>query len=136
MIKKVLRTFVIESTSLYLATQIASGLFFEKGFQSLLLTGAALTLTAFLVKPIINVLLLPINLVTFNFFKWSSHAITLFLVDLALSEFTIKSFNFLGYKSDFFDLPPLFLEGGVFSYLAFSMLISVIANIMYWLVDR
>jgi uncharacterized membrane protein YvlD (DUF360 family) len=136
MVKKVLRHFVVESTALYLCSQIASGLVFEKGIQSLIITGVALTLAGFVIKPILTVLLLPINLVTFNFFRWANHAITLFLVDLALKEFNITHFQFLGLQSDFIDIPAVLLPPGIASYLAFSFVISIIAGLIYWLVEK
>lgn len=136
MIKKLLRAFVIETTALYLASQIAQGLSFEKGVQSLLLTGFALGIASFVIRPIINILLLPINLVTFNLFKWLSHAVTLFLVDLLLSEFSIGGFRFLGLVSDYLDIPAITLDPGVLSYLAFSVIIATIANVIYWVVDK
>lgn len=136
MIKKVIRIFAVESTSLYIISNITSGLYFENGAQSLLYTGGALTVTVFLVKPIINLLILPINLVTFNFFRFASHAITLFLVDLALSEFAVRSFNFNGFSSNLIDLPPVFFEAGVFSYLAFSFVLSFLTSAIYWIVDK
>lgn len=136
MFRRVLRAFVIETTALYLVSQIAQGLFFEKGVASLILTGVALALASFLVRPVINIMLLPINLVTFNFFRWASHAVTLFLVDLVLSEFAIKSFTFAGLQSDWLTLPPLFFESGVVAYLAFSFLIAAIANSIYWVMEK
>lgn len=136
MVKKILRTFVIEATALYLATQMAGGIIFAKGVQSLIITAIALTIASFVVKPIITVLILPINLVTFNFFRWASHGITLFLVDLALDEFQITNFSFHGFHSEYFDLPAFSLEQGVAAYLAFSFLIAIIASSIYWLIDK
>jgi uncharacterized membrane protein YvlD (DUF360 family) len=136
MVKKILRNFVIEATALYLASQAAQGLFFEKGFQSLVITGFVLAAASFLIRPVLNILLLPINMVTFNFFRWANHTITLFLVDLALKQFSIMQFNYPGFKSEYFDLPPLFFEQGVAAYLAFSILISIIAGTIYWLIDK
>lgn len=136
MIKRILRAFVIEGTALYLASQIASGLFFEKGITSLLLTGLALAAASFVVRPVINILLLPINLVTFNFFRWASHAVTLFLVDLVLSEFSIRNFSFNGLQTEWITLPPIFFEQGVVAYLAFSFLIAGLANGIYWVMEK
>jgi uncharacterized membrane protein YvlD (DUF360 family) len=136
MVKKILRTFVTEGTALYLTTQIADGLHFAKGTQSLVITALALTFAAFIVKPVINILILPINLVTFNFFKWASHGIVLFLVDLALVEFSITSFSFSGLQTDWFSLPAIFLEQGVVAYLAFSFLIAFISGVIHWIFAR
>jgi len=135
MVKKILRVFVIETTALYLTSVWIQGLVFQKGPQSIVLTGFALAVAALLVKPIINILILPINLVTFNVFKSTSHAITFFLVDLALAEFSITSFRYPGLTSELLDIPPLFFEQGVAAYLAFSIVVSVIAYIIYWLME-
>ena len=136
MIKRFISVFVIESVALYLVSQIASGLMFTRGIQSLIVTGVALALASFFVKPIINILLLPINLVTFGVFKWVSHAVTLYIVDLLLAEFAVNSFKFAGLSSKYIDMPPINLPSGIPSYLAFSLTIAAITSIIYWLLDR
>lgn len=136
MVKKFMRGIVIEAWALFLVNQLASGLFFEQGLKSLLLTATALAVAGLLIKPIINILLLPINLVTFNFFRWASHAVMLFLVDLVLTEFRIVNFNFAGYSSDLFSLPLLYIESGILSYLAFSVLIGLVAGVFYWIMEK
>ena len=132
--KRILRSFVIEIGALYLVSQIASGMEFADGFISLAITGVALCLATFLVKPIINILLLPLNLVTFGLFKWISRAVTLFLVDLILADFTITSFGFGGLSSKWIDVPALTLNSAPLAYIAFSLLLSIIGAIIYWLV--
>jgi len=115
---------------------LAIGMNFERGFETLFITGGALAIATILAKPIINILLLPINLVTFNFFRWASHAVMLFLVDLVLTEFRIVNFNFAGYSSDLFSLPLLYIESGILSYLAFSVLIGLVAGVFYWIMEK
>ncbi len=136
MLKKIIRTFATEATALYLTTQIAQGLHFEKGTQSLLLTAGALAVGHLIVKPVINILILPINLMTLNLFKWASGAIMFFLVDLALTEFMVKSFTFNGFNTDWFSLPVIFFEQGVVAYLAFSFLVSMISGIIHWIFEK
>lgn len=136
MVKRIIRTVIIEGTSLYLASQVASGFLFAKGAQSFIMTVLALAVASFVVKPIITLLILPINLLTFNFFRWASHGITLFLVDFALEEFTISNFSFPGFHSDYIDIPPLVLEQGVAAYLGFSVVISIIATVIYWIMEK
>ncbi|KKQ96123.1 MAG: hypothetical protein UV56_C0011G0003 [Candidatus Woesebacteria bacterium GW2011_GWC1_43_10b] len=133
--KRILRVFATETFSIYLVSQIASGLVFDKGIQSVLITGLALTGATFLVRPIVNLLLLPLNIMTFGFLRWLSHAVTLFLVDLVLPEFGVLSFSFSGFRSELFSLPPVILEAGPFSYIAFSFILALITTIIYWLVD-
>lgn len=132
--KRILRSFLIEIGTFYLVSQIASGIVFKNGIEGLVAAGVALTIASFLVKPIINILLLPINLLTFGVFKWISQAITLFIVDLILPQMDIVSFNFMGLTSKWIDIPAVHLSNIVLVYIAFSLLLSIISGIIYWIV--
>jgi putative membrane protein len=132
-VKRLLRTFVIEAAILYLVSLIAQGLVFGRGFISLAVTAAALAAATYLVKPVITVLILPLNLITFGLFRWVSHTIVLFLVDLVLSEFAVTGFSFGGLASDWLSLPAINLPAGVAAYVAFSLLISLASGILHWL---
>ncbi|OGM27251.1 hypothetical protein A3D00_03945 [Candidatus Woesebacteria bacterium RIFCSPHIGHO2_02_FULL_38_9] len=131
--KKIIRIFVIETGTLIIVMQFTKGITIENGASGLITVGGALTLTALLVKPIINLLLLPLNLITFGLFRWVGQAIALFLVDFVLPSFTIKLFEFQGFKSDLFVIPPIFLRG-VLAYVAFSFLLSTITTFFRWLI--
>ncbi len=105
---------------------------FAKGIETLLLTGAVLMLVTLIAKPIINILLLPINLVTFGLFKWVAYAIAFFLVTLVTPGFKITVFNFVGYDSHLFTVPPLYLTGFL-AFLGFAFLISFVSSVIYWI---
>lgn len=132
--KRILRVFVIEGFVLYLISQITTGLNFEGGIQGLIAASVALGIASFFVKPIINVLLLPLNLLTFGLLKFVGNAITLFLVDLVLNQFKVGAFNFNGVTSPLIDIPSLAFPEGVLSYIAFSALISLVTTVIYWFV--
>jgi uncharacterized membrane protein YvlD (DUF360 family) len=87
--KKIVNIFAIEVASLFIATQIASGIVFQNGLEGLFVAGVALAIAAYFVRPVVNILLLPLNLVTLGLFKFIGHAVTLFIVDLALNQFLI-----------------------------------------------
>lgn len=130
--KKILRHFTVDTVSLYLASSIASGMMFEKGFETLILTGIGLTLASLVAKPVVNILMLPINLITFGLFRWVSAAITLYLVTLVVPGFKIVNFSFSGYSSVWMDLPGI-MFAGIAALIAFSFLHSLIASFIYWL---
>lgn len=134
MVKKVVRIFLIETVALFLVSRMANGLVFEKGIQSLVLTGIALGIAAFLIRPIINILILPLNLLTFGVFKFLTNAVTLYLVDLILKEFNVGAFSYPGFKHALIELPAFSIPYP-FSYIVFSLLISIITSVLYWLVS-
>ena len=131
--KSILRHYVIDATSLYLVSQIAGGIVFEKGFETLALAAVALTIATLLIKPIVNILILPLNLITFGLFKWVGSAIALYLVTLTVSGFKINNYLFSGFTTSWFDVPAIAFAGTL-SLIAFSFLLSFLTSFVNWLV--
>lgn len=131
--KRILRHFVIDSVSIFLVSSIATGMIFEKGIETLLLTGFGLTIASLIAKPIINILLLPVNLITFGLFRWVAAVVVLYIVTLVVPGFKIIGFNFGGYTSLWIDLPRLAFAG-LLALVAFSFLHSIISSFIYWLI--
>lgn len=130
--RTILKHFILDTVSLYIVSQIVSGMIFADGLFTLLVTGVVLTLTTMIIKPVINILLLPINLVTFGIFKWLGFAITFYLVTLIVPGFKIAEFLFKGYNTYWVSIPALSLSG-VLAIVAFSFLISIISSVSHWI---
>lgn len=131
--KNILKHYIVDTISLYLISQAVSGMYFENGINSLFLAGLGIMLTSFLVKPIINLLLLPLNLLTFGLFRWISSSITLYIVTLVVPGFSIHEFFFSGFTSPWIDIPSLTFVSPI-SFIAFSFLITTVTSIIYWLI--
>jgi len=131
--KTILRHFVIDTYCLYLVSIIASGMQFGNGFSTLLLAGFAITIVSIFAKPIINILLLPINLITFGLFRWVASSIVLYLTTLIVHSFKIIYFHFPGLSSKWIDIPNLDFSG-ILSYIGFSFLLSLVSSFIYWLI--
>ena len=131
--KKALRHYAVVTYSLWITANIANGIIFEKGFRTLLITGIVFMGASLLAKPVINILLLPINLVTFGLFRWVSSAIVLFLVTLLVPSFKLANFTFVGYSSKWIELPALNFHGFL-AYVAFAFLITTITSLIFWLI--
>lgn len=130
--RTILKHFIINTVALYLISQAVSGIHFAEGSYTLLLAGLVLTLTTMIVKPVINILLLPINLITFGIFKWVGYAVTLYLVTLIVPGFKLLDFVFKGYNSYWFSIPA-FSFSGILAFIAFSFIISTVSSIIYWI---
>jgi len=132
-VKKILRLFIIDTLGLYLVSNSISGIIFENGLISLILAGVGLSVSSIIVKPIINLLLLPLNLLTFNLFKWASSAIALYIVTLVVPGFLVKGLYFMGYTSKWFDIPSISLEG-ILAFVSISFLLSIFSSLIHWLI--
>lgn len=131
--KRILRHFVIDTVSIFLVSSVATGLVFQKGLETLLLTGLGLTIASLIAKPVVNILLLPVNLLTFGLFRWVAAVAVLYIVTLVVPGFSITGFNFGGYVSMWIDLPVVAFTGFL-AYVAFSFLHSLISSFIYWLI--
>ncbi len=130
--RTLLKHFIIDTISLYLISTAVSGITFSEGLYTLLLAGFVLMLATLIVKPVLNVLLLPLNLITFGLFKWVTYAITLYLVTLVVPGFKLAEFVFKGYNSYWFAVPGVSLSG-ILAFIAFSFVISLVSSILYWI---
>src|SRR3989344_3796545 len=131
--KRILRHFVIDTFSLWAVSNIARGMVFQNGLETLIATGLAVTATFLLAKPIINLLLLPLNLVTFGLFRWVSSAVVLYIVTLIIKDFKIIAFIFAGVSTRWIDIPALNFHGFL-AFVGFSFILSLINSFIYWLV--
>src|SRR3989344_2621857 len=107
----ILKLFAINIVTLYLVTKWFSGLTIANGISGLIVAGMGLTVMNFLARPVINILLLPINLITFGLFRWVASTFTLYLVTLVVPGFTIAAFHFSGLSTQWMDLPALNFSG-------------------------
>jgi putative membrane protein len=127
-----IKHFLIDTVTLYLISQAVSGIVFIEGTYTLFLAGFVLMLATLIVRPVINILLLPINLITFGLFKWVTYAITLYLVTLVVPGFHLADFIFKGFNSYWFSIPGISLSG-ILAFIAFSFVISTVSSILYWI---
>jgi putative membrane protein len=131
--KRILRHFIIDTFCLWVVSKTATGMVFEHETATLIVAGIGLTIASLIAKPIINILLLPLNLLTFGIFRWVASSVVLYIVTLIVKDFKIVGFNFLGLSSKWLDIPQIHFEG-ILAFIAFSFLLSIITSFIYWLV--
>lgn len=130
--KRIIRHYVYDTFALYAASQIAKGISFQGGLRTFFMAGLGITVAMLLVKPILNILLLPLNLITFGLFRWVSSAIALYLVTLVVPGFKVNGFYFAGLSTKWLDIPQLNLSGFI-SFIGFSFLISLVISFTFWI---
>jgi putative membrane protein len=132
--RRILKHYLVDTLALYFIYRTFSGIYLHNYPQTLLLAGVGLMISSLLIKPLINVLLIPVNLVTFGLFRWVSSAITLYIVTLVVPGFSIQGFDFAGFSSKWLDIPAFALPQGILAFIAVSFLLSIITSLIYWLI--
>lgn len=130
--KSLFRSFVFNIFSLQLAASLIPGVSYQGGMRTLALAAAALAVFNLLVKPIINLLLLPLNLLTLGMLRWVVNVIILYLLTIAIANFRISGFEFPGFSYQNFSLPPIFVNSFGNTVLT-SFFLSLVWGILAWL---
>lgn len=127
--KRVFRDFLINFFGFLIISNLLPAIDFSGRIEIMIFASLALSLVNFLVKPLLNLLLLPLNLITLGAFRWIINIISLFLVTLIIPGFKIKSFVFQGVNYQGFVIPPANI-GLFWSYLIISFILRLISDII------
>ncbi len=130
--KAFLRTSSVHLIALCLTSLIFTGFKIETNLYTLTSAAIVFVLLNKLVKPIIKLLLLPINILTLGLFSWLINVITLFLLQLIISGISIQSFYFPGLNLYGFTAPPMEIST-LLAYILSSITIWTIINLIKWL---
>ena len=128
-----MRSFLINAAALWAVSQVISGVVFGRGYETLLVAAVVLGLVNLFIRPLINIMILPINLLTLGAFRWIVNVATLFLVTLLVPGFKIVAFNFPGATFQGFTLPAVYL-GAILALILVSFLLSLFSSLLFWLI--
>lgn len=134
-IKKYFRFFLINFFALWLVAYIFTGVSFVGGWQTIALAALILTLLGTLVKPLVKLLLLPVNLITLGAFRWLINVIVLWLVTFIIPQFQIKGFLFEGINQQGFTIPSFYVAT-FWAFVLSSLVISFTTSLTLWLIKK
>lgn len=129
--KKHARSFVISLIAFFSTAFFYPGFSYNSDFVVLGLASLVFAALTIFVKPVIKLLSLPFNLLTFGLFSFLINVIILYGVGYLISDFEINSFHFPGYSLSGFTLPVADLNQ-LFSALIASFIIGLISTILHW----
>gem|GEM_PF-152389 len=135
LMKVFLRHILINLGALYLVDQIYPGFTIQTGISIFLTAAVVWFFLNKIVKPIIKLLLLPINLITMGFFSWAVSVLTLFLLKTVVVGVSISSYDFPGFSSQGFSIPSFYINL-FFSYLVISILLNLVQSSINWLIKE
>lgn len=133
--KAFLRAILINLLVIYLVDAIYPGFSILHDVKTLITASVIWLLLNKIVKPIIKLLLLPINLITLNLFSWAVSLITLFLLPMIVSGISISPFDFQGINYQGFSIPPFHLNLFL-SFVVASSFLNLIHNIISWIIKK
>jgi len=130
--KTIVRNISLYTFSLFLLPQIIPGVNIEGGFPTLLIGGIALALMFLVIKPILNIITLPVNIITMGLFSIFTNAFILYLLTIFISGVTIHPFTYP--RTEIFGaIIPKIDFNMFFSYIYTAFVLSFIDSFFSWL---
>lgn len=127
--KYILRTFIFSIFALWFTNQLIPALQIPGSWQILAIAGVVLGLLTLIVKPILRILFIPINIITFGLLSWLIHVIVIYLLTIFMPEVRIVDFTFPGLSWAGFIVPQTHLSYYA-SLVAISLTITVIHDML------
>lgn len=94
--KHLIRVFLFNIFALWLTSQILPTLVIAQGWQTMAFAGFILSLLMLIVAPILKILFIPINILTFGLLSWFINVIVVYLLTVFVPEIQINEWFFTG----------------------------------------
>lgn len=133
--KTIIRNILIYSFALFILSQIFSGVKITGGISTFLLGGAVLSIMFIVVKPILNIIALPLNILTLGLFSFVSNIIILFLLTQFVTNIKITAFTIHGVSYSGFIIPRTDLNQ-IMAFVVSGLALSGIITVLTWLIKK
>jgi len=120
------------AAALFILPQVLSGFRITGGVPTYIFGAMILTLMSLVVKPILNLVSFPLNLVTLGLFSAVANMLILYLLTIIVPNISIQPFLFHGFKIAGFIIPKLALNH-FFAFVAAAFALSFIISFINWL---
>lgn len=132
--KTILRNISIYTLILFLLPQLIPGVSVSGGIWTLVTGGVMLAVLFLVLKPILNIISFPVNMVTLGLFNIFINALliyllTVFVTDITISAFTYQKMSVWGFVT------PVFGFNTFFAYIYTSFVLTVINGCIRWLIN-
>lgn len=132
MIKRFLRSLAIYTFVIWLIAENLGGISYSDNAAILVAAGISLSLVEAFVKPLLNLLLLPFNLITLGTFRWVVNVFVLYIATLLVKGFSITAFSYPGANLGGFIVPAMDLSL-FWAYIVVALAISILSSLLFWL---
>ena len=120
-----LKRLLVNCIGLALVSYFAPGFSYGSNLKSLLLAAIVLGLANLFIRPLLKIIFLPVNLITFGLFSWFINVIILYIVVSLVPHLQVSGFTLNLGQTNLILSPFL-------AYIFISFLLSLVINLINW----
>ena len=129
--KHIIRVFLFNVFALWLSSQILPTLTAPGGWQTVLFAGLVLSVLMLIVQPLLKILFIPINILTFGLLNWVINVIVIYLLTVFVPELHVNLWVFPGGTWAGFVIPSIHFTY-VTALIASSFLITALTDVLHY----
>ncbi len=129
--KHLVRVFLFNVFALWLVSQLIPGFVIPGGWQTTLFAGLILSLLMLIVAPLLKILFIPINILTFGLLSWFINVIIIYLLTFFVPEIQVNPWTFHGASFLGFVVPSIHVSYFL-NLIVTSLLIACMTDILHY----
>lgn len=133
--KGIVRSIFVHCLALTIVAQFVPGFLIFGGIPTILIGGLVLTILFFLMKPILQIISLPFNFVTFGLFSFVTNAIILWTLSLLVRSIVIHSFVIPGISFAGFVVPKIAIHSIILAYIVIAAFLTTTIAGIRWIIN-
>ena len=130
--KTIIRRIAIYTFALFLLPIIVPGVQIFGGLPTLIIGGIGLAIMFMVLKPILNIISFPINLITLGLFSMITNALILYFLTILITGVIVAPFAYQPVNYFGFGIPQISFNL-FFAYVFAALIISLIESFLSWL---
>jgi putative membrane protein len=129
--KTLLRNTAIYMYALFVLPKLIPGVEVDGGFLTFLLGGIALAIMFFVIKPILNIISFPVNILTLGLFTLVNNALVVYLLTIFFTDISVSAFTYQKAQWGGFAIPDIAFNT-FFAYIYAAIVLSLIYQVVEW----
>lgn len=132
--KTIARVVLIQTLALFLTSELLSGLSITGGIMTYIIGGVFLSLLSFALKPLLQLIAFPLNIITFGLFNCVINGLILWVLTILVARINVHVFStpqlaFIGIT-----IPSAHVYSIIPAYIVIAVVLAAIAWALTWII--
>jgi len=131
--KTVLRVVLIQTLAIFLASEFLPGLVILGGWQTYVVGGILLSILSFALKPLLQLIAFPLNLITFGLFNCVINGLLLWVLTILVAKINVHIFSTPSIALIGMTIPKIHIYSIIPAYIVIAVVLAAITWGITWI---
>lgn len=132
--KTIVRVVLLQTIALFLTALLLPGLIILGGWPTYLIGGVLLSILSFALKPLLQLIAFPLNIITFGLFNCVINALLLWILTILVAKINVHTFTTPSVAVAGLGIPNIHIYSIIPAYIVIAVVLAGITWILTWIV--